>query len=260
MERLVLVHGSVAGAAATWAPQRPLAERYELVVVERPGFAPGPPVERVDFEADARLVHELLREGDHLVGHSYGGVIALLAAAGRPDAIRSLTVLEPPATRVALGQADADRFAESGRTWWETGPTGDPEAFLRGFLEAVGSAWDPPTPLPPDLEQGAQMLVVERGPWEAEIPLDALRAAGFPILVVSGAHHAGFEAICDALERELGAERAVLPGVGHTIPRHPDFNRVLADFVDRAAARGGRGVEAETEPEAGAGAGAGAKA
>jgi hypothetical protein len=68
------------------------------------------------------------------------------------------------------------------------------------------------------------------------------------------------QAICDALERELGAERAVLPGVGHTIPRHPDFNRVLADFVDRAAARVGRGVEAETEPEAGAEAGAGAKA
>ena len=238
MERLVLVHGSVVGAAATWAPQQPLARRYELVAVERPGFPPNPPVERVDFEVDAALVRKLLREGDHLVGHSYGGVIALLAAAGSPEAIRSLTVLEPPATRVALGQPDADRFAEGGRTWWETGPTRDPEAFLRGFLHAVGSEWDPPSPLPPDLEQGARMLVVERGTWEAEIPFDALRAGGFPTLVVSGAHHAGFDAICDALENELGAERAVLPGVGHTIPRHPGFNDVLVDFVERASATG----------------------
>jgi len=49
MERLVLVHGSVVGAGTTWAAQRPLAERFELVAVERPGFLPGPPVERVDI-------------------------------------------------------------------------------------------------------------------------------------------------------------------------------------------------------------------
>ena len=42
----MLVHGSVAGAASTWATQRPLAERFELLAVERPGFPPGPPVER----------------------------------------------------------------------------------------------------------------------------------------------------------------------------------------------------------------------
>ena len=236
MERLVLVHGSVAGAASTWATQVPLAERFELLLVERPGFPPGPPVERVDFEQDAVLVGDLLRDGDHLVGHSYGGVVALLAAAGRPQMLRSLTVSEPPATRIALGDPAADRFGQSGRSYWETGPKDDPEAFLRGFLDAVGSAWHPPSPLPPDLEQGARALVVERGPWEAEIPLDVLREAPFPKLVLSGAHHLAFEAICDALERELGAERAVLPGVGHTIPRHPDFNRVLADFVERAAA------------------------
>ena len=232
----MLVHGSVAGAAPTWAAQRPLTERFELLLVERPGFPPGPPVERVDFEQDALLVRDLLRDGDHLVGHSYGGVVALLAAAGRPDALRSLTVMEPPATRVARGNPDADRFGESARVYWETGPRDDPEAFLRGFLDAVGSAWHPPSPLPTDLEQGARALVVERGVWEAEIPLDVLREAPFPKLVVSGAHHLAFEAICDVLERELPAERALLPGVGHTLARHPDFNRVLADFVERAAA------------------------
>ena len=60
MQRLVLVHGSVVGGRATWAAQRPLAERFELVVVERPGFPPNPPAARVDFETDAGLVGELL--------------------------------------------------------------------------------------------------------------------------------------------------------------------------------------------------------
>ena len=237
MERLVLVHGSVLGGAATWRNQRPLADRFDLVVVERPGFPPKPPVERVDFETHAALVADELEPGDHLVGHSYGGVISLLAAARRPDVLRSVTVVEPPATGVALGDPAVDRFAAGATELWTKGPRDDPEAFLRTFLRAVGSDFDPPSPLPPELEQGARTLIGERLPSEAEIPLDTLAAAPFPKLVVSGAHHPAFDAICDVLERELHAERVVLAGHGHSVQRHPDFNAALADFVTRAAAR-----------------------
>jgi pimeloyl-ACP methyl ester carboxylesterase len=237
MARLVLVHGSVVGGRATWAGQRPLAERFELVVLERPGFPPNPPVDRVDFESDAALVADMLEPGDHLVGHSYGGVISLLAAAARPEPIGSLTVIEPPATQVAAGEPAVAAFAAGGRALYESGATSDPEAFLRRFLAAVGSEFDPPTPLPPELFQGAQALAVERGPWEAEVPLAALASAAFPKLVVSGAHHPAFDAICDALERRLPAERVVLPGYGHVVQRHPAFNDVLADFVVRAKAK-----------------------
>jgi len=111
VQRLVLVHGSVVSGRPTWAAQKPLAERFELVVLDRPGFPPNPPVERVDFEKDADLVSRLLRHGDHVVGHSYGGVISLLAAAARPDLPASLTVIEPPATSVALDDPDVASFA-----------------------------------------------------------------------------------------------------------------------------------------------------
>ena len=154
MPRLVLVHGSVVGGRATWAGQRPLAERFELVVAERPGFPPNPPVDRVDFEPDAQLVADLLVPGDHLVGHSYGGVVSLLAAAVRPRSIGSLTVIEPPATRVAAGDPAVDAFAAEGAALYASGATSDAEAFLRRFLAAVGSPFDPPTPLPPDLARG----------------------------------------------------------------------------------------------------------
>jgi len=33
----------------------------------------------------------------------------------------------------------------------------------------------------------------------------------------------------------MGAERAVLPGAGHSIPRAPGFNERLEDFLERAA-------------------------
>jgi pimeloyl-ACP methyl ester carboxylesterase len=235
VERLVLVHGSVVGARMTWAGQQPLAEPFELVVIERPGFPPGPPVERVDFESDAALVAELLQPGDHLVGHSYGGVVAMLAAAQKPAAVRSLTVIEPPATRVAAGNPAVDAFAAAGEALYAAGGRDDPETFLRKFLSAVGSALDPPSPLPPELQQGARALQVERGPWGAEIPLDALAAAPFPKLVLSGNHNPAFDGICDVLEERLPAERVVLEGFGHTVQRHPDFNDRLADFVTRAS-------------------------
>lgn len=234
----MLVHGSVVGGPPTWDAQLSLAERFEPVVLDRPGFPPNPPVERVDFEKDAKLVADLLEPGDHLVGHSYGGVIALLAAALRPRLVCSLTVIEPPATRIALDVPAVAELAAAGRELYANGRKDHPEAFLRRFLTAVGSTFTPPSPLPPDLEQGARALMVERGPWEAEIPLDALAAAPFPKLVVSGAHHPAFDAICDRLERKLEAERVVVPGFGHTAQRHPDFNAHLADFVDRASQRG----------------------
>jgi pimeloyl-ACP methyl ester carboxylesterase len=136
------------------------------VVVNRPGFGENPSVERVDFEVDAPLVAELLGDGAHLVGHSYGGVVSLLAAAGRPEAVWSLTVAEPPAFAVASGHLAVADLVAALRKHWDEAPR-DPEAFLRAFLELVGSAIDLPSPLPPSLQRGAEMLLVERGPWEA---------------------------------------------------------------------------------------------
>jgi len=49
-----------------------------------------------DYEVDARDVVDLLAAGAHLVGHSYGAVVAMLAAATRPDLARSLALIEPP--------------------------------------------------------------------------------------------------------------------------------------------------------------------
>src|SRR5262249_57974190 len=98
-----------------------------------------------------------------------------------------------------------------------TGPS--PREYLAFFLPLVGSAIQLPDPLPPSLEQGARAAIAERTPDQAEIPLDELAAAPFPKLVVSGLHNVAFDAVCDVLETRLSAERAVLPGAGHSLPR-----------------------------------------
>jgi pimeloyl-ACP methyl ester carboxylesterase len=231
---VVLVHGSIRGGPAAWAEQRPLAERWTLVVPERRGFGGGPMVERVDFEVDAPLVAELLAGDVHVVGHSYGGVVSLLAASQRLDGVRSLTVVEPPAFAVALGHPAVDGFIERATDLWNEGPD-EPGAFLTAFVDLVGSNVSLSDPLTPELERGARLLMVERPPWEADIPLDALAAAPFPKLVVSGGHHAAFDAVCDILERRLGAERAVIPGAGHSVQRTgAPFNERLEAFLRSA--------------------------
>lgn len=234
--RLLLVHGSVVNGEVTWTAQRPLAERFELVVPNRRGFPPGPETERVDFEDEAVWLEQFVVPGTHLVGHSYGGVISLLAAARRPGSFRSLTVIEPPAFRLARGDPDVDAFVAGSIRLWREGPR-EPAEFLRRFLAAVGASLPRGEPTPAML-QGARTLMVERGPWEAAVPVEALCEAPFPKLVVSGAHSRPFDVVCDVLEERLGAERAVLAGAGHSVQRLGGrFNRILADFVERAESR-----------------------
>jgi pimeloyl-ACP methyl ester carboxylesterase len=215
---VVFVHGSVVGAERTWRKQLPLANRWTVILPSRPGFAGSPPLERGDFEAEAPLFADLLGDGAHLVGHSYGAVIALLAAAERPEAVRSLTVSEPGALRLAAGDPEVDAMIENGNTLYRDPEAIPPEVFLRLFRSGVGSANETPDRLPGWLAQGVQLLKSERPPWEADVPLGRLADAGFPALVISGGHSAVFEKVCDAVAERLGAERAVIRGRGHTIP------------------------------------------
>ena len=231
--RILFVHGSVANGDVTWAAQEPLAARFELVVPNRRGFPPGPEVDAVDYEDEARWLDAWIEPGTHLVGHSYGAVIALYAAAWSADRVASLCVIEPP----AFGLVEDDSAGELTRVseaLWERGPR-DPAAFLSAFLSAVGMS--PPDEPSADLLQGARLLLVERYPWTATPPLDEIRA---PALVVSGAHSQAFDAVCDYLQSRLHAQRAVLPGRAHS-PQllGGPFNELLAAFVDQADLRSG---------------------
>ena len=225
MQRLVLVHGSVGTGALTWSAQAALASRFELVVVERSGYPPNPPKERIDFVEQAAELLDVVRSGDHLVGHSYGGVISLLAAAETD--LRSLTVNEPPAFSLARGNPAVEEFLAK----MERAPT-EPREYVEFFLPLVGVDLDVPDRLAPEFEAAVRAAMVERPPQEADIPLARLATAPFPKLVVSGAHNPALDAVADVLERELPARRAVLPGARHNLPRAPRYNETLTSFLE----------------------------
>jgi pimeloyl-ACP methyl ester carboxylesterase len=235
---VLLLHGSIVGAERTWRKQLQLAERWSLTLPNRPGFAGSRPLERNDFELEAPMIAELLGDGAHLVGHSYGGVIALLAAAERPAAVRSLVVSEPGCLNLAAGHPEVDEMLVDGDRLYASGGTLGATRFLRLFRQGVHSSHETPDELPEELRHGASLALRERPPWEAEIPLETLAAARFPKLVISGAHSAAFDRLCDVIAERVGAERAVIAGRGHTIPANGEpYNALLEEFLERAEVR-----------------------
>jgi pimeloyl-ACP methyl ester carboxylesterase len=261
-EPVVFVHGSFVRGGASWAAQRPLADRYRLLFVDRRGFGDSPPTGGEDFDRDADDVAELLEGGAHLVGHSYGAVVSLLAAGRRPGSVRSLAVIEPPAFHLAPRSPAAQAMEQRITAVFARAANVTPEAFYPAFLQAMGydletlhlGAWsDLSAGLGPDTLAAFRTSMHQRMPWDAAIPLAVLQAASFPRLVISGGWDtaspatratagAGLQDVCDVLAKRIGAGRAVIPGAFHSpqSARPVAFNECLAAFLASASrVRGG---------------------
>ncbi len=104
---LVLCLHSSTGSQAQWRTlAERLADRAEVVTPDLYGHGRSPAWPEAaahTLDTDARAVMALVQaqrprlaqEGLHLVGHSYGGAVALRIALRHPQLVRSLTVYEP---------------------------------------------------------------------------------------------------------------------------------------------------------------------
>ena len=100
-EPALCVHG-LGGASTNWTDLAALV-RDDLAVdaIDLPGFGRSGPARNNDYSLDAhaRTVIAYLEQSDrgpvHLVGNSMGGAISLMVAAGRPDLVRTLTLISP---------------------------------------------------------------------------------------------------------------------------------------------------------------------
>lgn len=235
---VILVHGGLP-ARVTWARQQELEARWSLIIPSRRGFAPNPAAPWQDFLVDADDLTELIGErpgGVHLVGFSYGGLSASIAAGRLPHLIRSLTLIEVPLFVAAEDDesvrelaALADRFASD---------AADAQAE-REFHAMAGVGREMPAGEEDDIRRAMELWRNLRSPREAKPRFDAIVEAQLPTLVVSGDHNAGLERLCDAIATRLGAQRAHVPGAGHAVARAPGFNTVLETFL--TAAERGRG-------------------
>ena len=228
---LLLVHGG-ASPRTTWKALRPLAAQYRLVLAHRRGYPPSPPGPH-DFEQDALDLAPLLQSHPHVLAHSYGVLGALIAATAHPHSIRSLTLIEPPLFYLAPNDPAVENLERMSNAVLTHGLQAEPQV-LHEFLALAGAPDVPDGPLPAKLAHTIQRAHNGALPGGARPPLHTLRDAGVSSLVASGGHSDAIERICDALARELRAERVVLAGAGHFVQSAPGFAEHLTRHLASA--------------------------
>lgn len=183
----------------------------------------------------------------HLVGHSYGGGVALHAALARPNRIASLALYEPSAFHL-LWQLDraAEALAEIQAVAYAVADgvvTGDYRGAAATFVDYWGgpTAWAAMRPAAQDaLVRWMPMAPPEFSAlFKEPTPAADYARLRCPLLVIRGEHApAPTRLIADALPRLcLSARSAVVAGAGHMGPltHAAEVNALIATHI--AAAR-----------------------
>lgn len=255
---LVLIHGaSGSGRDMTFDLVGRLSDRYRVIVPDRPGFGysdalPGGGTLEQQAALLADLAAELGADRPLVVGHSYGGAVALAWAVQRPENIAGLVTLSAASypwegdlplfyrvTSSAVGRA----------TLVPAIAALVPADTVNGMVESVfAPQTEPPGyaahfgPLMSASRKTLAANAQQRATLKDELAALAPRypALDLPVEVLHGAADTtvGLEIHSRPLARDVpGARLTVLPGVGH-MPHHADPGAVV-DVIDRAAARAG---------------------
>lgn len=96
-----------------------------------------PDGEPFHFRQDLDYLETLIDEPAHLVGHSYGGFLALQLALRRPELVRSIAAYEPVAFGVLdeVEDADAREALSLVKREWTPDDGGVDESWLRSFVD-----------------------------------------------------------------------------------------------------------------------------
>jgi pimeloyl-ACP methyl ester carboxylesterase len=252
---VVLLHGSAASGAAWNGIRTEIGPEFHLVTPDLIGYGRSAPWHRGEpFEIDDEVDHLAAQLGTvlsapvHLMGHSYGGLVAMALAEQHPRWVRSLTLVEPVALSL-LSRVDADALArltaarqhfeallESGlrrlaaegfisfwadsESWVRMAET--ERASITDRLEKIRLDWNIALTLPhtaASLERLAPLTTLVRG--ERTLP---------PMAVLTDALHAAMP----------GSRLRIVYGADHSVPltHHAELAEILREIVRRSA-RGG---------------------
>ncbi|HZT67686.1 MAG TPA: alpha/beta hydrolase [Acidimicrobiales bacterium] len=251
---VVLVHGQP-GDGSDWSAVAELLQvDHRVVVPDRPGYGQtgGAALGLTDGARQvARLLHDLALGPSTIVGHSYGGVVALRLAEIAPELAHSLVLVASAGTRSALTWSDrvlgvpgvGEALAFAGMrglghlaAWARSGMAAQRLVELGGAvglpperLEAHAAAW----------RSGPmwRSFAAEQRSLLAETPLveAGLGSIGVPVYVIAGRRDV---VVRPRAAKELarlvpGARLVWLPG-GHLLPWQCPAE--VAAIVARAAA------------------------
>ena len=226
--RVLLSHCSLAHSGA-WKPLLTQRPDLDAVALDLPGHgqtmvdearSPGRQA------ADAML--EVLGDGPaHLVGHSFGGRVVARVALDRPQAVASLTLVEPMMFHVLdeAGDPRAEDERVASQHYVDALANNDREGQARAFMSRWGNgvAWD-------DLPERTRAYAIERihfidrsgeevmGNPPGQITLSALSTLTCPVRVIYGAQTVPAAiGIAEHVSRAVGVTPVGIPGAGHMV-------------------------------------------
>ncbi len=246
---VVLVHGSYVDRH-TWDAVVPaLSQGLQVLVYDRRGHGESPVLPRPspvrDDAADlAALLAELDHFPAHVIGHSYGGAVALRLAIERPEMVRSLAVHEVPF--VGLLEDDPTTAPEAARleagiaamrAWIRAGhPESAAEQLVDQFSTEPGAWGRLPRASREMFVRHADRWAEEYGDSEALRPdPDGLRDLLIPVLLTEGSMSPPFlrrisRRLADLLHNAKVQE---IPDAGHApqLARPHPYVGLLLNFL-----------------------------
>jgi pimeloyl-ACP methyl ester carboxylesterase len=250
---VVFVHGAV-GDLRFWEPQREAFARQHRFVAytyRYHGTAPwtdgGKLYSSKTHAADLAAFISGLKAGPvHLVGLSYGGLLAAMVAISQPELIQTLTLAEPALFALLQGQPDAkpalDEWGKGALPMIEAMKAGDSLKATKLLSALVhGEPPDSFDKLPPELRQmltdNARTLPLLFGAETFSIDCESLRGVKAPTLLVHGERTpAIFSKTNEAVARCIpGSRAAVVSNASHTMSYQnaSGFNRTVLDFISK---------------------------
>lgn len=208
---------------------QPALSGYRLIAPHRRGYGCSdpaqPPVSMADLAGDViGLLDVLGIERAHLVGHSFGGCVALEVARMRPERVGRLALLEPPLGFTLSQPTLALLLSTAGEAMPRFAAGDHAEAVAVWLNGAFGPGWQEPLE---HAVHGAVAQATKDAPAAFGIEVPALQTwpfgppdlAAISVPMLSVAHEdawAGFVEVHQAL-LAAGAEAALLPIRSHLL-------------------------------------------
>ena len=230
-ETVILLHSGGMSSRQWKKLNEALSSTHDVIAPDMIGYGDNPPWpadQEFDWHQDADVIEKLVVDAAkpvHLVGHSYGGLLALTVGRRRPALLKSLAVFDPVAFGVLYAKNDAVGLADFNRLDHAQDPSqGGNEQWLEEFIDYwnVPGSWKAMPPAGQDAFRRTARKVF----WEAyslgkdRTPIEAYAAIEAPSLFITGertppAARRVVEIFAEGLPN---ARREEIAGAGHMGP------------------------------------------